>query len=77
MPFYEVEASSGPADRPAFELLDQLLSGALTAPLSVQLLTALGLATAFLHYLLDRAVWRFSDPCVRAAAAPLLRRRSP
>lgn len=77
MPFYEVEASSGPADRPAFELLDQLLSGALTAPLSVQLLTALGLATAFLHYLLDRAVWRFSDPYVRAAAAPLLRRRSP
>lgn len=77
MPLYEVEASSGPADRPAFELLDQVLSGALTAPLAVQLLTALGLATAFLHYLLDRAVWRFSDPCVRAAAAPLLRRRSP
>jgi hypothetical protein len=73
MPFYEVEASAGPADRPAFMVLDQFLNGALTAPITLQCLTALGLATAFLHYLLDRAVWRFSDPSVRAAAAPLLR----
>lgn len=73
MPLYEVEASGGPDERPAFAVLDAALNGLLTAPLSVQLLTALGLSTAFLHYLLDRATWRFSDPLVRVAAAPLLR----
>lgn len=73
MPLYEVEASGGPADRPAFAVVDQALGGLLSAPLSLQVLTAVGLSTAFLHYLLDRAVWRFSDPLVRAAAAPLLR----
>lgn len=34
---------------------------------------ALGLVTAFVHYALDRAVWRFSDPEVRRAASGLLR----
>jgi len=77
MPLYEVEASGGPSDRPAFDVLDAALGGILTAPLTLQLLTALGLATAFLHYLLDRAVWRFSDPAVRRAAAPLLRPPAP
>jgi hypothetical protein len=32
----------------------------------------LGVATGFDHYLLDRAVFRFSDPRVRAAASGLL-----
>ena len=77
MPLYEVEASSGPADRPAFVVLDAALGGLLTAPGTLRALTALGLATAFLHYLLDRAVWRFSDPAVRRAAAPLLRPPQP
>ena len=76
MPLYEVESSGGPDDRPAFEVLNAALDGILTAPLSLQLLTALGLSTAFLHYLLDRAAWRFSDPLVRQAAAPLLRPHS-
>ena len=73
MPFYELESSGGPDDRPAFAVLNSALNGILTAPLSLQVLTALGLSTAFLHYLLDRAAWRFSDPLVRQAAAPLLR----
>ena len=73
MPLYELESSGGPEDRPAFAVLNSLLNGILTAPISLQLLTALGLSTAFLHYLLDRAAWRFSDPLVRQAAAPLLK----
>ena len=38
----------------------------------VPALVALGLATAFVHYALDRAVYRFSDPEVRRAAKGLL-----
>lgn len=33
---------------------------------------ALGLATGFMHYLLDRAAFRFSSPDVRQAARGLL-----
>jgi hypothetical protein len=36
-------------------------------------LLALGLATGFIHYLLDRAAFRFSSPAVRMAARGLLR----
>ena len=35
-------------------------------------LLALGFATGFMHYWLDRAVYRFSDPAVRIAARGLL-----
>src|SRR4051794_10310100 len=35
-------------------------------------LLALGFATGFIHYLLDRSVYRMSDPQVRAAAAGLI-----
>jgi hypothetical protein len=38
----------------------------------VPLLLALGFATGFIHYLLDRSVYRVSDPQVRAAALGLL-----
>jgi hypothetical protein len=38
----------------------------------VLLLLALGFATGFIHYLLDRSVYRVSDPQVRAAALGLL-----
>jgi len=33
---------------------------------------ALGFSTAFIHYLLDRGVYRMSDPQVRSAARGLL-----
>jgi hypothetical protein len=39
----------------------------------VPALLALGLATSFIHYVLDRAVFRFSSPDVRQAARGLLR----
>jgi hypothetical protein len=38
----------------------------------VPALLALGFATGFIHYLLDRAVFRFSSPDVRRAARGLL-----
>ncbi len=41
----------------------------------VPALLALGFATGFLHYLLDRAVFRFSSPDVRQAARGLLQSR--
>jgi hypothetical protein len=45
----------------------------------VPALLALGFATGFIHYLLDRSVYRMSDPKVRAAASGLVRnaRRNP
>ena len=38
----------------------------------VPMLLALGFATGFIHYLLDRSVYRISDPQVRAAARGLI-----
>jgi hypothetical protein len=38
----------------------------------VPALIALGFATGFIHYLLDRSVYRMSDPQVRAAARGLV-----
>jgi hypothetical protein len=40
----------------------------------VPMLVALGFATGFIHYLLDRSVYRMSDPKVRVAARGLLDR---
>jgi hypothetical protein len=39
----------------------------------VPALVALGFASGFIHYLLDRSVYRFSNAEVRAAASGLLR----
>ncbi len=39
-------------------------------------LVALGFATRFIHYLLDRSVYRMRDPQVRAAAWGLVRNAS-
>jgi hypothetical protein len=38
----------------------------------VPAIVALGFLTAFIHYLLDRGVYRMSDPQVRSAARGLL-----
>jgi len=43
----------------------------------VPALLALGFASGFIHYLLDRAAFRFSSPEVRHAARGLLQSRSP
>jgi hypothetical protein len=42
----------------------------------VPALLALGFATGFIHYLLDRNVYRLSDPRVREAARGLCRHES-
>jgi hypothetical protein len=42
----------------------------------VPALLALGFSTGFIHYLLDRAAFRFSSPEVRQAARGLLRPRA-
>jgi len=70
MPLMEVEAVSD-----EFVYSDRLFGAAAlwlrTSPWLAALL-ALGFATAFIHYLLDRAAFRFSSPEVRRAACGLL-----
>jgi hypothetical protein len=71
MPLMEVEAVSD-----EYVYADRLFGAAAlwlrTSPWLAALL-ALGFATAFIHYLLDRAAFRFSSPEVRRAACGLLR----
>lgn len=73
MPLYEVESSGGPEDRPGLAALGEPAAAWLLSDAVLPWLLALGFATAFLHYLLDRAVWRLSHPEVRRAAGALLR----
>jgi hypothetical protein len=51
------------------------LSSALRTSSWVPALIALGFATGFIHYLLDRGIYRMSDPQVRAAARGLISSR--
>jgi hypothetical protein len=73
MPFFEVEAN-----REGGSYYGEWIFGGFATALRtsswVPALVALGFATGFTHYLLDRAVYRFSDPRVRAAASGLLER---
>ena len=68
-PLMEVEAAGdvGPLDG-TFAGLDSLVD-ALAASAFAPLLVAFAFVTAFVHYQLDRAVFRFSHPDVRRAAA--------
>jgi hypothetical protein len=71
MPAMEVEAVA--ADEPSYSArLVPALVEWLTQPELIPFLVALGFATAFVHYLLDRALYRFSDPAVRSAARGLV-----
>jgi TonB family protein len=71
LPIFEVEAN-----RESGTYYGDWIFGALSAQLRtsswVPALLALGFATGFIHYLLDRSVYRMSDPQVRAAARGLL-----
>lgn len=74
LPVMEVEAVDDGyvyADRVFGELARWLRSAAFAPAL-----VALGFATGFIHYLLDRAAFRFSSPDVRSAARGLLMRPS-
>ena len=73
LPFFEVEAN-----RQGGTYYGERIFGAVAAGLRtsywVPALVAAGFATGFVHYLLDRSVYRISDPRVRAAACGLLHR---
>jgi hypothetical protein len=71
MPVMEVEAAS--AEGVAYgERLFGALAVALRESEWLPALLAIGFASGFLHYWLDRAVYRLSDPDVRSAARGLL-----
>jgi hypothetical protein len=73
LPVMEVEAV---ADNAAYA--DRIFGNAalwLRSSPFVPALLALGFATGFIHYLLDRAAFRFSSPAVRQAARGLLEAR--
>ena len=53
------------------------LAVALRTSTWVPALIALGIATGFLHYWFDRAVYRLSNPSVRTAARGLMSAGSP
>jgi TonB family protein len=71
LPIFEVEANRETGtyygDRIFGSLAVQLRSSTW-----LPALLALGFATGFIHYLLDRSVYRMSDPQVRAAASGLI-----
>jgi hypothetical protein len=71
LPLFEVEASWDGGTYYGDRIFGAVATGLRTSSW-VPALVALGFATAFLHYLLDRAVYRMSDPQVRSAARGLL-----
>ena len=72
LPIFEVEAN-----RETGTYYGDRIFGSLAVQLRTSTwlpaLLALGFATGFIHYLLDRSVYRMSDPQVRAAASGLIR----
>lgn len=76
LPFFEVEASFDGS--PTYgQWIVGSFAEALRTSAWVPALLALGFASGFVHYLLDRSVYRFSDPAVRAAASGLFRADEP
>ncbi|PYI47047.1 MAG: hypothetical protein DMF11_07170 [Verrucomicrobia bacterium] len=75
LPLFEVEAN-----RETGTYYGDRIFGAIAMQLRtsswVPVFVALGFATGFIHYLLDRSVYRMSDPQVRAAASGLLDQRA-
>ena len=75
LPLFEVEANRQAGTYYGDRIFGALATGLRTSSW-VPMLVALGFATGFIHYLLDRSVYRMSDPQVRVAARGLLERRS-
>lgn len=71
LPVFEVEANRQ-VDVYYGDRIFGALATALRTSTWLPALIALGFATGFVHYLLDRSVFRMSDPKVRAAASGLL-----
>lgn len=75
LPLFEVEANRQIGTYYGDRIFGTIAT-ALRTSSWVPALVALGFASGFIHYLLDRSVFRFSDPQVRAAAAGLLQQRA-
>jgi TonB family protein len=71
LPIFEVEANSGTGTYYGDRIFGAFATQLRTSTW-VPALIALGFATGFIHYLLDRSVYRMSDPRVRAAASGLI-----
>ena len=71
LPIFEVEANREGGTYYGDRIFGALAEG-LRSSSWVPLLVALGFASGFIHYLLDRSVYRLSNPDVRAAAGGLL-----
>jgi len=71
LPIFEVEANSGTGTYYGDRIFGSLAVQLRTSTW-LPVLLALGFATGFIHYLLDRSVYRMSDPQVRAAASGLI-----
>jgi hypothetical protein len=75
LPFFEVEANLDNGGTNYADRLFGAFPGALRTSDWVPALVALGFATGFVHYLLDRSVYRMSDPRIRSAARGLIEPR--
>jgi hypothetical protein len=75
LPIFEVEASWDGGRLYADRVFGTFADALRTSPF-VPALLALGFASGFVHYLLDRAVYRLSDPAVRVAASGLVRSKN-
>jgi hypothetical protein len=75
LPLFEVEANRQPGTYYGDRIFGAIATGLRTSSW-VPMLVALGFATGFIHYLLDRSVYRMSDPQVRQAARGLLEQRN-
>jgi len=71
LPLFEVEANRQGGTYYGDRIFGAVATGLRTSAW-VPALVALGFATGFVHYLLDRSVYRLSDPQVRSAARGLL-----
>ncbi|HEX2465830.1 MAG TPA: hypothetical protein VHR17_14500 [Thermoanaerobaculia bacterium] len=75
LPLFEVEGGRQGIDAQYYgDRIFGAIATALRTSSWVPALLALGFATGFVHYLLDRSVYRLSDPQVRVAARGLLAR---
>ena len=73
LPFFEVEANWQGGTYYGDRIFGAVAAG-LRASSWVPALVALGFATGFVHYLLDRSVYRMSDPRIRSAARGIIDR---
>jgi hypothetical protein len=72
LPFFEVEANIDGGGTYYGDRIFGAAAAGLRTSSWVPVLIAVGFATGFVHYILDRNVYRMSDPRVRSAAAGLL-----